>query len=75
MRPPNVVQAITLPVTQRKYVGIVKIKEGYELVCVLHRNLGESRGGERSGCSDLLNTKTTVEGLLDNPCMCRRREA
>jgi len=33
---PHVAQALTLLVTQRKYVGKVKIKEGNESVSVLH---------------------------------------
>ena len=75
MRPPHVAQAITLPVTQRKYVGKVKIKdEMSQYVCYTETpvRVGEGKG---AGFSDRLNPKTSVEGLLDNPCMCRRREA
>jgi len=34
--------------------------------------IAEGKGAEGS---DHLNTKTPVEGVLDKPCMCRRREA
>jgi len=31
--------------------------------------------GKGAKFSYRLDSKTTVEGVLDNPCMCRRREA
>ena len=74
MKPPHVAQAITLPVNQRKYVGKVKIQEGNESVCYTETavRIGE---GKEVGCSDRLNPKKSVEGLLDNPCIFRQTEA